>query len=396
MKILVANLGSTSFKYRLFDMTDERQLARGGTERIGSPESKCFVEIGGKRRELTASVPDHAVAVRLCLEQLTDPSEGCLKDAAEVAAIGFKAVHGGRFSGAQLVRPELLDAMEGMSKVAPAHNPPYIKAMRLLSEKLPEIPLVAAFETGFHQTIPARNYYYAVPYEWAEDFSIRRWGFHGASHRYIGGRCAELLGRKDLRVISCHLGGSNSLCAIKNGLSVANSLGMSPQTGLLHNNRVGDFDVFALPVVMQRTGKSLEETLETLAEKSGLLGLSGVSEDIRDVNKAAAEGNARARLALDVFIGGIRQFLGAYLVELGGADVIAFAGGIGENGTQLRADVCANLEELGIKLDPARNAAAKGECKISADDSRTQVWIIPTNEEIVVARQSKQLLETGK
>ena len=396
MKILVANLGSTSFKYRLFDMNDERQLARGGTERIGSPESKCFVEIGGKRRELTASVPDHAVAVRLCLEQLTDPAEGCLKDGAEVAAIGFKAVHGGTYSGAQRVTPDLLTAMEEMCRVAPAHNPPYIKAMRLLNEKLPEIPLVAAFETGFHQTIPARNYYYAVPYEWAEDLSIRRWGFHGASHRYIGGRCAELLGRKDLRVISCHLGGSNSLCAIRNGLSVANSLGMSPQTGLLHNNRVGDFDPFALPVIMKKTGKSLDEVLETLAEKSGLLGLSGVSEDIRDVNKAAAEGNARARLALDVFIGGIRQFLGAYLVELGGADVIAFAGGIGENGTQLRADVCANLEDLGIKLDPARNAAAKGECKISADDSRTQVWIIPTNEEIVVARQSKQLLETGK
>jgi acetate kinase len=394
MKILVANLGSTSFKYRLFDMNDERQLARGGTERIGSPESKCFVEIGGKRRELTASVPDHAVAVRLCLEQLTDPAEGCLKDGAEVAAIGFKAVHGGTYSGAQRVTRDLLTAMEEMCRVAPAHNPPYIKAMRLLNEKLPEIPLVAAFETGFHQTIPARNYYYAVPYEWAEDMSIRRWGFHGASHRYIGGRCAELLGRKDLRVISCHLGGSNSLCAIRNGASVANSLGMSPQTGLLHNNRVGDFDPFALPVIMKKTGKSLDEVLEILAEKSGLLGLSGVSEDIRDVNKAAAEGNARAKLALDVFIGGIRQFLGAYLVELGGADVIAFAGGIGENGTQLRADVCANLEELGIKLDPARNAAAKGEGKISADDSRTQVWIIPTNEEIVVARQSKQLLET--
>ncbi|MCE9606737.1 MAG: acetate/propionate family kinase [Planctomycetia bacterium] len=396
MKILVANLGSTSFKFRLFDMTDERQLARGGTERIGSPESKCFVEIAGKRSELTASVPDHAVAVRRCLEQLTDPVDGCLKDGSEVAAIGFKAVHGGTFSGVQRVTPDVLAAMEEMSRVAPAHNPPYIAAMRLLSEKLPEIPLVAAFETGFHQTIPARNYYYAVPYQWAEEYSIRRWGFHGASHRYIGGRCAELLGRKDLRVISCHLGGSNSLCAIRSGESVANSMGMSPQTGLLHNNRVSDFDPFALPVVMKRTGKSLEETLEVLANQSGLLGLSGVSEDIRDVNKAAAAGNARARLALDVFIGGIRQFLGAYLVELGGCDVIAFAGGIGENGVELRANVCAGLEELGIKLDAGRNAAAKGEGRISADESRTQVWIIPTNEEIVVARQSKQLLEAGK
>ena len=396
MKILVANLGSTSFKYRLFDMNDERQLARGGTERIGGAESKCFVEIGGKRRELVAQVPDHAVAVRLCLEQLTDPADGCLKSGDEVAAIGFKAVHGGRYSGAQRVTSDVLAAMEEMSRVAPAHNPPYIKAMRLLNEKLPEIPLVAAFETGFHQTIPDRNKFYAVPYEWAEKFSIRRWGFHGASHRYIGGRCAELLGRKDLRVISCHLGGSNSLCAIKNGRSVATSLGMSPQTGLLHNNRVGDFDPFALPVVMQRTGKSLEQVLDDLAERSGLLGLSGVSEDIRDVEKSANEGNARARLALDVFVGGIRSYLGAYLVELGGCDVIAFAGGIGENGAMIRKEVCAGLEELGIKLDETKNAGARTEQRISADDSRTQVWIVPTNEEIVVARLAKETLAGAK
>lgn len=396
MKILVANLGSTSFKYRLFDMNDERQLARGGTERIGSPESKCFVEIAGKqRRELTAVVPDHAVAVRHCLEQLTDPQEGCLKDGAEVAAIGFKAVHGGRYSGAQRVTPDVLTAMEEMSRVAPAHNPPYIAAMRLLSEKLPEIPLVAAFETGFHQTIPARNKFYAVPYEWADAYQVRRWGFHGASHRYIGGRCAELLGRKDLRVISCHLGGSNSLCAIKNGESMGNSLGMSPQTGLLHNNRVGDFDPFALPVVMKATGKSLDQVLDDLACRSGLLGLSGVSEDVRDVEQAAASGNARAQLALDVFVGSIRQYLGAYLVELGGCDVIAFAGGIGENGVGIRAAVCADLEGLGIQLDPAKNAAAKGEQCISAAQSKTQVWIVPTNEEIVVARLAKQTLAAG-
>lgn len=393
MKILVANLGSTSFKYRLFDMTTEKQLARGGTERIGSPESKCFVEVNGKRRELTAAVPDHAVAVRMCLEQLTDPSDGCLKDAKEVAAIGFKAVHGGRFSGAQRVTSDVLTAMDEMAKVAPAHNPPYVKAMRLLADKLPEIPLVAAFETGFHQTIPDRNKFYAVPYDWAEKYSLKRWGFHGASHRYLAGRCAELVGRKDIRVISCHLGGSNSLCAIRNGESQANSLGMSPQTGLLHNNRVGDFDPFALPMLMERTGRSAESLLEEMSSKGGLLGLSGVSEDIRDVEAAAATGNARARLALDVFVSGIRHYLGAYLVELGGCDVIAFAGGIGENGVNVRAAVCANLEEFGIKLDPTKNAATRTEGRISADDSRTQIWVVPTNEEIVVARLSKQLLE---
>lgn len=393
MKILVANLGSTSFKYRLFDMTSEKQLARGGTERIGSPESKCFVEIGGKRREVTAVVSDHAVAVRMCLEQLTDPSEGCLSDAKEVAAIGFKAVHGGRFSGAQRVTSDVLTAMDEMARVAPAHNPMYVKAMRLLADKLPEIPLVAAFETGFHQTIPDRNKFYAVPYDWAEKYSLKRWGFHGASHRYLAGRCAELVGRKDIRVITCHLGGSNSLCAIRNGESQATSMGMSPQTGLLHNNRVGDFDPFALPMLMERTGRSAESLLEEMANQGGLLGLSGVSEDIRDVEAAAAAGNARARLALDVFCSGIRHYVGAYLVELGGCDVIAFSGGIGENGVNTRATVCAGLEEFGIKLDPTKNATAKGEGRISADDSRTQIWIVPTNEEIVVARLSKQLLE---
>ena len=202
MKILVANLGSTSFKYRLYDMADERQLARGGTERIGAAESRSYVEIDGQRREMVSCVPDHAVAVRRCLEQLTDPESGCLGNATEVAAIGFKAVQGGRFSGAQRVTPAVLAQMEEMSAVAPAHNPPYIGAMRLLSEKLPEIPLVAAFETGFHQTIPAANHLYAVPRAWADDYQVRRWGYHGASHRYIAERTAQLLGRGDLRIIS--------------------------------------------------------------------------------------------------------------------------------------------------------------------------------------------------
>lgn len=394
MKILVANLGSTSFKYRLFDMTDERQLARGGIERIGSAESPCFVEIGGRKQELKAAVPDHAVAVRQCLEQLTDPSTGCLADASEVSAIGFKAVHGGRVSGVQRVTPDLLAAMSEMSQVAPAHNPPYINAMRLLAEKLPEIPLVAAFETGFHNTIDDRNRTYAIPYEWGEQLNVKRWGFHGASHRYISMRTAELLGRSDLRIISCHLGGSNSLCAIRNGQSVLTTLGMSPQSGLPHNNRVGDFDPFAIPVIMQGTGLSLGDVLDTLAEKSGLLGISGISGDIRDLEESAAQGKGQARLALDVFSSEIRRHLGGMLVELGGADAIVFTGGIGENAKSVRTAVCANLAELGIVLDPTLNETAKGETQINAADSRTQIWIIPTNEELVVARQTKHLLES--
>jgi acetate kinase len=394
MKILVANLGSTSFKYRLFDMADERQLARGGIERIGSAESRCVVEIGPRQQEIVARVPDHAEAVKQCLSQLTNPQTGCLKDAAEVAAIGFKAVHGGRISGVRRVTADVLAAMEEMNDVAPAHNPPYIAAMRLLSQRLPQIPLVAAFETGFHATIDQRHRYYAAPYEWADAFHIQRWGFHGASHRYISTRVAQLVGREDLRVISCHLGGSNSLCAIRGGKSVLTSMGMSPQTGLAHNNRVGDFDPFALPIVMLRAGRSLEQVLDELAEKSGLLGLSGVSGDVRDLEQAAAQGHPRAKLALDVFIAGIRQYLGACLIELGGLEVLVFTGGIGENSRFVRSGVCAGLSEFGITIDAAKNESAKGECRIDPANARVQTWIIPTNEELIVARQTKELLET--
>ena len=396
MKVLVANLGSTSFKYRLFDMSDESQLARGGIERIGSPESRCFVEIGEQRRELTASVLDHAVAVKQCLDQLTDAQEGCLEEAAEVKAIGFKAVHGGRISGVQRVTPEVLDAMEEMSQVAPAHNPPYINAMRLLAEKLPEIPLVAAFETGFHATVADSLRHYAMPYEWAEQLPIRRWGFHGASHRYIAERTAEILDRDDARVISCHLGGSSSLCAIRGRQSVATSMGMSPQSGLPHNNRVGDFDPFSLPLIMQHTGKSLDEVLSELANHGGLLGLSGVSGDVRDLEEAAGQGNQRAKLALDMFTSEVRRYLGGLLVELGGAEAIVFTGGIGENGVGVRAAVCRDLGELGIVLDENLSQSASGEARISASDSRTQVWVVPTNEEIIVARQTKEVLERGE
>jgi acetate kinase len=392
MKVLVANLGSTSFKYRLFDMSDERQLARGGVERIGAAESRCTVEIGSWKSEMTVPIPDHAVAVRQCLTQLTDGEHGCLKSAAEVAVIGFKAVHGGRVSGVARVTPDVLSAMEEMNTVAPAHNPPYIAAMRLLSEKLPEIPLVAAFETGFHQTREDAQRYYAAPYDWAEKHQIKRWGFHGASHRYIGERIGQLLGKSNLRVVSCHLGGSNSLCAIRDGKSVATTMGMSPQTGLCHNNRVGDFDPFALPIVMQATGKSLEQVLHELGEQSGLLGLSGLSGDIRDLEDAADKGHARAKLALDVFVCGIRQHLGGMLVELGGADALVFTAGIGENRPTIRAAVCANLAELGIELDPTLNTQGQGERCISKPSSRTQIWIVPTNEELIVARQAQQHL----
>lgn len=392
-KILVANLGSTSFKYRLFDMVDERQLARGGAERIGTAESRCVAEIGDYRNELFQHLPDHAAAVRQCLDQLIDPRHGCLTDPKEVAAIGFKAVHGGRMSGVKRVTAEVLEAMQQMNHVAPAHNPPYIAAMRLLSQRLPEIPLVAVFETHFHRTIPERLRTYAIPKQWAEDLHIKRCGFHGASHRYIAGRIAQLLGHTDVRVISCHLGGSSSLCAIRNGESVATSMGMSPQSGVPQNNRVGDFDPFALPLIIERTGKSLEEVLAVLSSEAGLLGISGQSGDIRDLEVAASTGDRQARLALDVYTTEVRRHLGGLLVELGGADALVFTGGIGENGVNIRAAVCHNLQPLGITLDIEANRQARGECEITAAGSRTRIWVVPTNEELIVARQTWQLLE---
>jgi acetate kinase len=266
--------------------------------------------------------------------------------------------------------------------------------MRLLARELPDIPLVAAFETGFHETIAPAERLYAVPLEWAEKHGVQRWGFHGASHRYIAGRAAQLLGKPDARILSCHLGGSNSLCAIRAGRSVANSLGMSPQSGLPHNNRVGDFDPFALPALLRATGKTLEQLLDDLACRSGLLGLSG-HNDLRDIEAAAARGEERSRLALDVFVASVRHYLGAYLVLLGGADAVVFTGGIGENSVRMRSAVCAGLEWFGIALDPTANAAAKGEAPIHAPSSRVQLWIMPTNEELVVARQVKAFLESS-
>jgi acetate kinase len=251
---------------------------------------------------------------------------------------------------------------------------------------------VAALETAFHETIPEANRVYAIPYEWKERYEICRWGFHGASHRYLSTRIGQLLGRDDLRVVTCHLGGSNSLCAVRGGKSQANTLGMSPQTGLPHNNRVGDFDPFALPLLMRQTGKPLEQLLQELSSQGGLLGLSGLSPDVRDLEEAAGQGHPRARLALDAFVASIRQYLGAYMAVLGGADAVVFSGGIGENSRWVRREVCRGMEWAGLELEPAKNDAAKGEARISTDHSRVQAWVLPTNEEIVVARQSVEAL----
>ena len=403
MKVLVANLGSTSFKYRLFDLPEtagstggERELARGGVERIGAAESRVYATAGSTKLEAVKPVPDHAVALAAALEQLTAEG-GPLKSVEEVAAVGFKAVHGGRVSGVVRVGPDVLAAMEEMAAVAPAHNPPYVKAMRLLGERLPKVPLVAAFETGFHATIPDRNALYAVPTEWVEKHLVRRWGFHGASHRFVATRVAELVEAKQpLRAISCHLGGSSSVCWIRDGKSVGTSMGMSPQSGLPQNNRAGDFDPFALLHVAKQTGRGFEDLLAELSGKAGLAGMSGTSGDMRDLEEAAAAGSRRAQTAIDVYVASIRHWLGAGIVELGGLDCIAFAGGIGENSPLTRAAVLAGLADLGIAIDPQANEAkAAGEREIGAKAARVKVWVIPTNEELIVARQTRDLLAGG-
>ena len=404
MKILIANLGSTSFKYRLFEVSaqsdavgDEQELARGGVERIGGQESRVYASLDGAGAAATEvetiqPVPDHGVALEAAIAQLT-AEEGPLSSIADVAAIGFKAVHGGRVSGVVRVDDSVLEAMEEMADVAPAHNPPYVKAMKQLAERFPDVPLVAAFETDFHSTIPDRNARYAVPTEWVEKHLVRRWGFHGASHRFVAGRLLENMDQRPLRAVQCHLGGSSSICWTRDGQSVGTSMGMSPQSGLPQNNRSGDVDPYALLHVSKTTGRSLEDLLVELSTRAGLAGMSGTSGDMRDLEAAAANGNEAARVAIDVYISSIRHWLGGGMVELGGLDAIAFTGGIGENSPATRAAVVAGLTDLGIEIDRTANkSGATGERRIEAARSPVAIWIIPTNEEVIVARQTRNLL----
>lgn len=384
MNVLVANLGSTSFKFRLFDMATEQELARGAADRLGSASGTAVFQCGRTRREAAAPLADHAAAMEHFLAQLVTTG-------LTAQAIGFKAVHARGLTGSVRVTPAVLAAMEAYEAVAPGHNPPYLRAMRLLLERWPTLPLVAALETGFHQTMPPAQSSYAVPRSW-EQAGIRRWGFHGASHRWIAERTGALLQRDDLKIISCHLGGSSSLCAIASGRSVATSMGMSPQSGLPQNNRVGDFDVFALPVLMDEWKLTLPEVLATLASQAGLLGMAG-SNDLEEILHRADGGDGPAAHAVDVFVAAIRHYLGAYLVLLGGADAVVFTGGIGERAPRIRQRVCADLGWLGIKLDGVRNEAGPAERPLHDVVSRVQIWVMPTNEELVVARETLAVLQ---
>jgi acetate kinase len=402
MKVLIANIGSTSLKWRLFEFLNgaEHVLHKGGFERVA----------------------DYPKAIGDCLDQLK--TSGAIKDDRELAAVGFKTVLAKNVSGCVRLDASVLAAMEAYNGIAPAHNPPYITGIRLFGERMPQTPLVGLFETAFYQFAPEAQQRYAVPDAW-HAIGIRRFGFHGASHKFIAERSAEMLGREDVakrarelyvrngggtppeptgedaratksfRVISCHLGGTSSITGIRDGVAIGNSLGMSPQSGLPHNNRVGDLDAAAVPYAVRGLGISIDEAERQLSKEGGLKGLSGgLSNDIRDIQAAADKGDMKAKLAIEVLVASARHWIGAYFFEMGGADAIVFTAGIGENRSEIRAAICAGLEDIGIVLDPALNADTRAkEAVISAPGSRVKIMVIPTNEELVVAREVKRFLE---
>jgi len=380
MKCLIPNIGSTSFKYRVLDMPDETVLAQGRVERIGQPGGECA---------------DYPAAIRKCIESIAGPGKA-LTSLKEIGAVGFKAVHSGTLNEPQIIGEEFLAALKEYSFLAPAHNPPYIAAIRAFQQELPGVPLVAVVETGPYRNMNEASTTFGVPYEWRTKFGMRRYGFHGASHRAASERTRALLGRDDIRHISCHLGGSSSLAAFRNGVAIDVSMGASPQSGLPQNNRVGDIDVFAVLHMMKKLGLDPDQMAVLLGSKSGLAGISGTSGDMRDLNEAAAAGNPQARLALDVFVFAIRHYVGAFMLELGGIDAITFSGGIGENSAEIRAGVLKDLSAFGVELDADRNATIKGEGAISTDGSAVKVLVVPANEEIVVARETVAVVGRAK
>jgi len=395
MKILVVNVGSTSLKVRLFDMQDESVLAAGKVERVGGPRSPVSCRLGDRpREEREIECPDQRFAIRYVLDLLTAPGKGVLSSLDELAAVGFKPVHAKNIADAVFVTDDVIAAMEEYVSLAPAHNPPYIQAFRIFQELLPGKPLVGVFEPSFHRTIPDYARTYGIPWEWTVKHAIRRYGFHGASHRYISWRAPQLVGlpAQDLRIISCHLGGSSSICAIQNGVSVDTSMGFSPQSGLPNATRIGDLDPFVVLYLMETEKLTIDQVRAELSENSGLRGISGLSGDVRDLEEAAAAGNARAELGLKVLVHETRKYIGAYTAVLGGADVLVFTGGIGENGISVRENICRGLGCLGIELDPARNNVTGRDAIISGEGSAVKVATIVANEELVIARETARLL----
>jgi acetate kinase len=380
MKCLIPNIGSTSFKYRVLDMPGETVLAEGRIERIGQPGGDC---------------PDYPAAIHKCIEAISGEGKA-LASLAEVEAVGFKVVHAGEHCEPQLIDDDFLASMEEFAFIAPAHNPPYKAAIEAFRKELPGVPLVAVIETGPYRQMDEAATTYAVPYEWRTQYGMHRYGFHGASHRSASERTQALLGRNDLRHISCHLGGSSSVAAFRNGIAEDTSFGTSPQSGLPQNNRVGDIDVFAVLNMMKKLNLDPDQMANLLGCRSGLAGISGGSGDLRDLTNAAAAGDKRSQLALDVFTRAIRHYVGAFLLNLGGVDAITFSGGIGENSAEIRAAVLKDLAAFGVEIDEGRNKSIKGEGAISTAASQVKVLVVPANEEMIVARETAAVVTRAK
>ena len=395
MIVLVVNCGSSSLKYQLINMDNEEVMAKGLVEKIGLPDSQLTHKWNGQKKEIKQSIPDHQVAVKLVLDILTDAECGVIKSMDAIDAVGHRVVHGGEeFAASTLITDEVMKALEKCSAMAPLHNPPNIIGINACKAIMPGVPQVGVFDTAFHQTMPAKAFMYGPPYELYKKDHTRRYGFHGTSHRYVAGEVAKVMGVpvEKLRIINCHLGNGSSLAAIKYGKCVDTTMGFTPLAGVLMGTRCGDIDPAIVLNVMDNHNLSTKEMDTLMNKKSGVLGISGVSSDFRDLGQAAAEGNERARLALDMFHYQVRKEIGAFAAAMGGVDVITFTAGVGENGIEDRAAIAEGLEYLGAKLDPQRNNVRGKDALISTDDSTVKMYVIPTNEEIMIARDTKDIV----
>ena len=396
MKILVLNCGSSSIKYKLFDMDSKEVIAQGGIEKIGLKGSFLkFTLPNGEKKILEKDIPEHTVGVEFILHTLTDPEYGAIKSLDEINAVGHRMVHGGeRFSKSVLLDKEVLEAFTACNDLAPLHNPANLKGVDAISAILPNIPQVGVFDTAFHQTMPDYAYLYAVPYELYEKYGVRRYGFHGTSHRYVSQRVCEYLGVKPegLKLITCHIGNGGSIAAIKDGKCIDTTMGLTPLEGLMMGTRSGDIDAGAVTFIMDKEGLNTTGISNLLNKKSGVLGVSGVSSDMRELEAAVAEGNPKAILAEKMYFYRIKKYIGAYAAALGGVDVILFTGGVGENQASCRAGVCKGLEFMGVKLDADKNKVRGEEAIISAADSKVKVVVITTDEELLIASDTMDIV----
>jgi len=393
----VLNCGSSSVKYKLINVDDKKTLAEGGVEKIGIPGSFLKFRLpDGSKKVIDEVIPDHRKAIMDILNILTDPTYGCISSFKEIDAVGHRVVHGGeKFNKSVLINDEVIEKIKECYDVAPLHNPVNMAGIDAITELMPGVPQVAVFDTAFHQTMPAEAYMYALPYELYTKYSVRRFGFHGTSHRYVARRVCDFLGvpYENQRIITCHIGNGGSITAVKDGKSIDTSMGLTPVEGLIMGTRVGDVDPGALTFIMDKEHLDTKQLSNLINKKSGVLGISGISSDMRDIDAAIAEGNERAKLALDMYIYRIIKYIGAYTAVLNGVDIIVFTGGVGENQQPLRKAVCEHLSYLGVKIDDAVNASSRGEEKvISAADSKVKVVVIPTDEELMIARDTEAIV----